>query len=139
MPLDIIIGHKMKETLSYDRCPVPDMKVNVLEKIFETTFGKQTEELTLADLEGAKVQVTDFSGNKMAASLEQLWTAIFQFFDDGDPWMITEGKMVICDPETADEKSADRKRPKQPRQAADAATKVTLSPVAPLLYKSVIA
>lgn len=121
--LTITIGPK---TLSYNRAPVIDMKRNVVEAIYDATFGgEDASNLSLLQLEGARVEVTDFGGNKMKASVQQVWEAVLKFFVEGGetPWCINDGKMVITKP-GKNRVGADGKRTRQVRQGADAAMKV---------------
>lgn len=103
------------------------MKSNVLEKIYDATHGEGASmKVSACGVETTRVQVTDFSGNHMNATLQQVWDSILQFFEEGgeEPWCIHNGRMTISKPAKGTDTSADGKRQRQQRQTADAATKV---------------
>ena len=127
----ISIAINGREQLSYDRCPDDEMKRSVLEMIFESAVGVCAKDMPLEVLAEERVQVTDFNGNKMPASLQQLWTAIQSFFDTDrtkDPWCIDgTGRMNIGKPSSKRSRTVDCSQPK-PRKAADRAVKVCQLP-----------
>ena len=116
-----------REELSYDRCPVPGMKRNIIEMLFESTLGASAKGVSEEDLADGRVLVTDFSGNKMPASLQDIWDSIGSYFDQDQPerpWCIDDaGRMVICKPGTKRSRTADCTQQKT-RQPADSAVKV---------------
>lgn len=103
------------------------MKRNVLDAIYDATFGSGFEKLSTEDLGETRVQVLDFNGNKMKATLDTVWNAVLTYFKEDRierPWLIdAEGRLSISKPASKRSRTVDAKKP---RQASDMAVKVSL-------------
>lgn len=114
--------------LRYTIKPAPSMKLSVLERIYEATFGSGMEDVSEAKLETTRVYVEDSSGNRLPLQLQKVWTGIVSFFEGGateELWMIREGQMSVYRTCGRSEKDM-RQGGKRSRQTADAPTKVKL-------------
>lgn len=113
--------------VKYAKCPFPSMRQNVLELLYENTFGDGVEDLDRAEIDSTRVHVTDFNNNQMPATLADVWDAIQLFFDDAaeeGPWCVdSDGNLTISKPTAKRSRTGEAKKT---RQRADNVVKVTM-------------
>lgn len=115
-------------SIKYAKCPYPSMRQNVIELLYEKTFGDGVEDMDRNAIGTTRVQVTDFNGNQMLATLSDIWDAIMLYFDDTadeGPWCVDDvGHLKITKPTAKRSRTGEAKKT---RQRADSVVKVKLS------------